>query len=234
MNTAINETILNPDEMTFEENHSGLIKQIQYLHKRHGIFKTLVDTLRPLAVHLTGQDDLDVLNVQMFEKHPHISKETRAHQDNAYFKVTPATALTFWLSLDTITEENGALYYAPYTNLTPTRRHSRYHKNTTFRVRSGVPGLSLCLHEHPCETDVRIDTQPGDLLVHNCNTVHRAGKNTSDRRRRAIGVVFIPKNCQRDERLYDYFQKQLEEDIELQRIKDPQLYERLTKEFEKK
>ena len=46
---------------------------------------------------------------QLFEKHPDISKPTRSHQDNGYFKVTPAIALTFWISLDRIDEDNGAL-----------------------------------------------------------------------------------------------------------------------------
>lgn len=223
---------LKPSDTVFDEDGTGKIKQIQYLHKYNPLFETFIDKLYPIAQHLTGQKDLTVLNMQLFEKHPEISKPTRSHQDNAYFKVTPPLALTFWISLDKIDERNGALWYAPKTHLTPTRNHQRYHRDTTFRVRSGVAGLSLCLKEHPEETDMPIQTQEGDVLVHHCNLVHRAGKNsTKDRRRRAIGVVFIPTICKPDERLNKYYNKQLKEDIELQEYKNPSKYRELKLKF---
>jgi hypothetical protein len=60
--------------------------------------------------------------------------------------------------------------------------------------------------------------------------VHRAGANLSEsRRRRAIGVVFIPTNCVTDPRLLRYHEEQLAEDIELQKIKNPKLYANLSK-----
>lgn len=237
MNRKIDEIMCSTaisDEI-FDESGTGKIKQIQYLHKKDKIFEELVKKLIPLAEKLTKTENLsldNVLNVQLFEKHPEISKPTRSHQDNAYFKVTPADAITFWLALDDIDEENGAIYYAPKTHLTPTRRHQRYHTQTTFRTRSGVPGLSLCLKEHPEETDIRMDVGAGDLLAHHCNLVHRAGKNNSEnRRRRAIGVVFIPGKCKTDERLKGYHLSQLKEDIELQRVKDPLLYKKLREQY---
>lgn len=231
MNAIIDElsATLKVSETVFDESGTGKIKQIQQLHTYHEVFVEIVEQLRPIAEQLTGSQALKLLNMQLFEKHPEISKPTRAHQDNAYFKMTPATPITFWISLDTIDEANGCLYYAPYTHLTPTRRHQRYHPHTTFRIRSGVAGLSLCLHEHPEECDVAIITQPGDVLAHNCNTIHRAGKNNSEWQRRAIGVVFIPEECQLDERLERYHQERLKDDIELQKYKDPILYERLKK-----
>jgi ectoine hydroxylase-related dioxygenase (phytanoyl-CoA dioxygenase family) len=65
----------------------------------------------------------------------------------------------------------------------------------------------------------------GDVLVHNCNTIHRAGKNSSlDRRRRAIGIVCIPYECTIDPRLEKYHQDRLKEDIEYQRIKNPKIF----------
>jgi phytanoyl-CoA hydroxylase len=234
INTIIDSlsTLKESDTVFYED---GLkIKQIQYLYNYDPLFNVILEKLQPIAKELSGEQDLTILNMQLFEKHPLISKPTRSHQDNAYFKQYPATPLTFWISLDTITELNGALYYAPYTHLTPTRKHQRYHKHTTFRVRSGVPGLSLCLHEHPEETDVIMNTNPGDVLVHNSNTIHRADKNNSTNlRRRAIGVVFIPKSCGQDERLMKYYNDQIKEDIELQKIKDPALYRKLVSTFDK-
>jgi len=232
INRIIDNLNLTPSETVFDEDGTGKIKQVQYLYNYDKVFVDLLDKVRPYAETLTGEKELDVLNMQLFEKHPEISKPTRAHQDNAYFKVTPSIAITFWIALDDIDEENGCLYYAPKTHLTPTRKHQRYHSHTTFRMRSGVPGLSLCLHEHPEEMDLPIITNAGTMMVHNCNTIHRAGKNSSKkRRRRAIGIVFIPKVCKTDSRLVKYHDDRLKEDIELQKIKNPKLYRELRDKF---
>ena len=153
INKIIDNLDLQVGETVFDEDNTGKIKQVQYLWNYDIEFQNILAILKPIAQKLTGCKDPRIINMQLFEKHPHISKPTRAHQDNAYFKMSPPTALTFWLSLDDIDEENGCLYYAPKTHLTPTRKHQRYHPHTTFRIRSGVPGLSLCLHEHPEETD---------------------------------------------------------------------------------
>lgn len=56
--------------------------------------------------------------------------------------------------------------------------------------------------------------------------------NSEDRRRRAVGVVFIPKSCVVDDRLNQYHKDRLKEDIVLQKYKDPILYEKLLKVYD--
>lgn len=114
---------LKISDSVFDESGTGKIKQIQYLEQYDKIFIDLIEELRPIAEILTEETELNILNMQLFEKHPKISKPTRAHQDNAYFKMTPSTPLTVWIALDDIDEENGCIYYAPFTHLTPTRKH---------------------------------------------------------------------------------------------------------------
>jgi phytanoyl-CoA hydroxylase len=232
LNNTIDDILKNIEinDHVFDEDNTGKIKQIQYLHKKHDNFIQLTEKVKPIINNILSNKEYKILNVQLFEKHPQISKPTRAHQDNAYFKQTPSTPLTIWIALDDIDETNGCLYYAPYTHKTPTRKHMRYHPHTTFRFRSGVPGLSLCLHEHPEECDIPMIVKKGDILVHNSNTIHRAGKNsTFDKRRRAIGIAVIPTECSLDTRLENYHQERLKEDIELQKIKNPKLYRDLSK-----
>lgn len=234
LNEKINELeeTLSVSDSVFDEDGTGKIKQIQYLYDRDKIFEELLEKVKPIALELLGHGSFTILNMQLFEKHPSISKPTRSHQDNAYFKVDPPSALTIWIALDNIDEENGCLYYAPMTHLTPTRKHQRYHSHTTFRTRSGVPGLSICLHEHPEERDIPMIVQEGDILAHNSNLVHRAGKNNSEnRRRRAIGIVYIPNECKEDKLLLKYHNDRLKEDIELQKVKNPKLYRNLKLEF---
>ena len=228
INRAIDELDVQVRPTVFDEDGTGKIKQIQYLHTRSDVFKDMLERIRPSAEVLTDTKMLSVLNMQMFEKHPQLSKPTRAHQDNAYFQLSPATALTVWIALDDIDEENGCLYYTSGSHSSETIKHDRYHKNTTFRCRSGVPGLSMCIKDHDESMDIPMPCNKGDVLIHNCNTIHRAGKNvTIDRRRRAIGIVFIPDDCQKDPRLVAYHKEQLEEDIGLQKERNPELYKQL-------
>ena len=207
---------LEPDATVFEEGTSGKIKQIQYLHQRDPVFANLLQELRPVAERLTRQSELNVLNMQLFEKHPLISKPTRTHQDNAYFQLQPANAVTFWIALDTMDEENGCLYYTPGTHKAPTLRHERFSRSTTFRTRSGVPGMSICLKGYPTEKELAMCVPAGTVLAHHCNLVHRAGANRSKaRRRRAIGLVFVPSACGTDARLLEDHQQRLRVDKEL-------------------
>lgn len=143
---------LEISEEVFEEKGTKLIKQIQYLHQKDDIFKEMIKRVQPLVSSLIG-DDASILNMQMFEKHPYISKETRAHQDNAYFKLSPPIALTVWIALDDIDKSNGCLSYTPSSHH-KSIAHGRYSNHTTFRTRSGVKGLSLCIHDHDDSKDI--------------------------------------------------------------------------------
>ena len=136
LNTILDNLDVKVSETVFDEDGTGKIKQIQYLYTRGELFRDLLSKVKEIGKELLQTKEFETLNMQLFEKHPHISKPTRSHQDNAYFKMEPASPITIWIALDDIDEENGCLYYAPKTHLTPTRKHKRYHPHTTFRTRS--------------------------------------------------------------------------------------------------
>jgi phytanoyl-CoA hydroxylase len=214
----------------FDENGTGKLKQIQHLDKYGDIFNNLLQRLLTIVqktVFNNSNGILRALNMQLFEKHPNISKETRPHQDNAYFKLSPPLACTLWIALDDMDSDRSCLNYSPGSHIGATRLHSRFNKQTTFRVRSGVPGLSLHLKEHNTSDDKHISVRAGDALLHNCNTIHWAAANKTQLRRRAIGIPIIPNICKPDLLLMKHFRKMLRKDIELQRYKNPVEYKRL-------
>lgn len=208
----------NSEEVFFEGN-TKKIKQIQYLYKYDSVFNELLFHIPDIIRDIYGTPiKYSILNIQLFEKHAGISKPTRNHQDNAYFKLKHSDfqPITIWISLDEINKENGCLFYSMYSHLNGTLLHNRYSKNTTFRVRSGVPGLSLCLNKSYDANQIPVYTNPGDVLVHFSNTIHRAGANTTtDKRRRAIGIVIIPDTCIIDPILMKWHKKMLAEDLEI-------------------
>ena len=65
---------------------------------------------RQLAETLVGED-VQADAPEWFNKPPATNHITPPHQDNYYFCLRPPQALTMWLALDAVDEENGCLRY---------------------------------------------------------------------------------------------------------------------------
>ena len=96
----------------------------------------------------------------------------------------PNEALTMWLALEQVDEENGCVRYIPGSHLTGMRPHRK----------SGTLGFSQGIQDYTEEDMYReepILAEPGDLIIHHAMTVHRANGNHSEfRHRRAMGMVY--------------------------------------------
>lgn len=78
--------------------------------------------------------------------------------------------------------------------------------------RSGTVGFSQGLAEYTAEdyaTEVIVPAQPGDIIVHHCLTVHRAGDNKTDRRRASLGFIYYGQSCVQDTERSAAYQAQL-------------------------
>ena len=120
---------------------------------------------------------------EMFAKPPRVGKPTPPHQDGNYFMLLPNEALTFWLPIDSVDQQNGCVRYVRGSH----RRGMRHH------ALSGVFGFSLGITDYGDEDEKRetpVCLQPGDAVIHHSMTIHRADANPSDRQRRAIGLVY--------------------------------------------
>jgi ectoine hydroxylase-related dioxygenase (phytanoyl-CoA dioxygenase family) len=133
-----------------------------------------------------------LMAVESFNKPARVGSAVPAHQDNAYFCLTPPDALTVWIAVDAVTEANGPVSYLLGTHLDGARPHKT----------SGVAGNSMGLAE---EVD-KADGWPGllnagDALVHHSNTIHFSAPNTSEFARRGLLMVFKGAHCAVDEGL---------------------------------
>ena len=120
---------------------------------------------------------------EMFAKAPGVGKPTPPHQDGNYFMLVPNEALTFWLPIDLVDQENGCVRYVRGSH----GRGMRHHEL------SGVFGFSLGITDYSAEDEKRetpVCLQPGDAVIHHSMTIHRADTNPTDRLRRAIGLVY--------------------------------------------
>ena len=169
---------------TYEDpSNRESLKSMRLMERHDPFFREYFvenDRLRELSRALLHCDEVELAFVQWFDKPPRIGSPTPAHQDNIFDPFEPPEALTFWVALDTVDEENACLRYIRGSNRGPLREH----------VDSPYSGFSKVVEDysdHDRANEVAILLRPGDIAVHHFMTIHRTDANRSDRHRRGIG-----------------------------------------------
>ncbi len=148
----------------------------------------LLDLVTPLV---RGEPVL--LGVETFSKPAKVGSGVPPHQDNAYFCQSPPDVLTVWVAIDPVTEANGPVFYARGSHRLGMLAHRP----------SGVAGNSMGLAAPFDKANPFVGTlEPGDALVHHCQTIHYSSPNRTDRPRCGLLFVFRGSHTQRDEQLY--------------------------------
>jgi phytanoyl-CoA hydroxylase len=200
-----------PREHVFYEdvNDASTLKQIQHMSQHDSWFHDLWSTgrVRKLAEELL-EGPVVPKNLQYFCKPPGIGQPTPPHQDGFYFMLDPCEAVTMWLALDEVDEENGCVRYVRGSHQRGLRDHTR----------TQTLGFSQGLVDYPTESDlseeVAVCAQPGDLLAHHALTIHRADGNQSQNRpRRALGFVYFSERAREDNAAQAAYQRRLAEDM---------------------
>lgn len=177
---------LNPEEAFYEDKaRPETLKQIHRMCEHDSFFAEQINGPKflPLAQSLL-QADVVVKNMQYFDKPPGVGKPTPPHQDGYYFMLEPNEALTMWLALEHVDEENGCVRYIPGSHLAGMRAHG---KSGTLGFSQGIQDYS----DEDIQNEKAIHAAPGDLLIHHSMTIHRANGNRSAvRHRRAMGMVY--------------------------------------------
>ena len=142
-----------------------------------------------------------------FNKPATIGEATPPHQDGYYFHIEPCEALTLWLALDEVDEENGCVRYVKGSQHNGMRPHAR----------TNVLGFSQGITDFGGGNDLRnevsVCVSPGDLIVHNALTIHRTEPNKSARSRRAMGFVYFSSRAKVDQASSDQYQAQLAQEL---------------------
>lgn len=194
------------ERVYYDDNHDpDSLKQIQKMFEYDVFFKNLMigSRFEELAATLLN-NPVNGINMQYFNKAPGVSLPTPPHQDGYYFKLKPCEAVTMWLALDLVDEENGCVRYARGSHKLGMRSHG---KTDTLGFSQGLLDFP---NKHDLENEVFYCVQPGDLLVHHALTVHWANGNKSkDRTRKALGFIYYSQDAQEDKAAYNAYQKQL-------------------------
>ena len=189
------------------------LKQLQFM-ERDPFFKAYLHHPRwaALAEVLLGEEVVPY-DLEWFNKPPKADHPTPPHQDNYYWCLKPPNAITIWLALDRVDEENGGIRYLPGSHVTGLRNH----------VETEALGFSQGITDYGSDDaarEVLIGLDPGDAVVHHSETVHRADANRSTtRQRRAFAIIFHGKSCRRDEVAFASYQASIDHQHEKMGIK---------------
>ncbi len=199
------------DQQVFYEDRQvpSSLKQIQHMDAHDSWFHHFFHKgpFRELATVLL-QGPVVPKNMQFFNKPPGIGQATPPHQDGFYFMLTPCEAVTMWLALEKVDEENGCVRYVKGSHKQGMRTHTR----------TQTLGFSQGISDYPSLTDleneVAFPATAGDLLVHDALTIHRAdGNHSSCRTRKALGFIYYSERAQEDIQVRDAYQRKLTEEM---------------------
>lgn len=197
-----------PAERVYYEDKSdkSSLKQIQKMFEYDEYFRTMMQDgpVRRVAETVL-QDDVVPVNMQYFNKPAGTGQATPPHQDGYYFHLTPCEAVTGWLALEAVDENNGCIHYVRGSHR---RQEFRPHGQT------GVLGFSQGMTDFGTEEDLRqavsLPGPAGTFLMHHARTIHWAGANQSGTRsRRALGFIFYAARARPDVAAQQAYQKNL-------------------------
>tara|TARA_R110002111_G_scaffold236505_1_gene297780 strand:+ start:87 stop:872 length:786 start_codon:yes stop_codon:yes gene_type:complete len=199
-----------PDVDVFYEDKAdkNSIKQIIRLYQHADFFEQLYLRSRffNLSEFLLGRL-VSGRNMQYFNKPPGIGKPTPPHQDGYYSKMTPLEGMTMWLALEDVDEENGCVRYINGSHKRGLRDHGA----------TGTLGFSQGISDYSDEdraAEVCMIAKPGDLMVHNALTIHRAdGNQSATRTRKALGFIYYSARAREDEEAANAYREKLTRDM---------------------
>lgn len=178
---------------------SRTLKQLQRMDEHDPFFTAFgfQEKLVHLAQLLLAQP-VRSMGVEWFNKPARVGRPTPPHQDGYYFCLEPDEALTIWIALEDVDEQNGCLRYVRGSHTCGIRPHGQ----------SEVLGFSQTILDFG-DGDRRNEfvgtAQRGDALVHHSATIHWAGANRSVRSRRSLAVVYRSERSRRDEEAFERY-----------------------------
>ena len=162
--------------------------------------------LPKLAGEFFGSKRVGLLYDQLFVKEPGTPTRTRWHNDQPYWPVRGHQVMSFWIALDRVTRNSGALefirgshrwkrWYQPEA-FGPTHGYDGYERNPNYDL---IPDIETARDQYDI---VSWDLEPGDSYAFHALTVHGAGGNrTTSTRRRGYAVRFTGDDAVYDARL---------------------------------
>jgi len=161
--------------------------QIMQMCERNLHFRRLLYDPRILdRVEVLLGPNIMLFHDQALFKPAHHGGPVHWHQDNAYWRCTPANLLSCWLTLDEVDEQNGAMQVIPGSHLTLASHETSETSSALLQSKVDSMGAEV------------IALPAGGAMLHHCQTLHYTAPNTTDRQRRAFAIHFMTPGTRSD------------------------------------
>jgi phytanoyl-CoA hydroxylase len=142
-----------------------------------------------MARQLLGSTEVVLMEDGAIVKNPQIGKTLHWHQDYAYWPLAAPAAVTAWIALDRVNEENGAMQVALGSHKHGERLPVEFGDGRSF-MHDERPGVEEIPADPAAAYEVvPYDLQPGECGFHHALLWHASGPNTSPNIRRG----FVPR-----------------------------------------
>lgn len=121
-----------------------------------------------------------------FCKMPGDTKRVSWHQDASYWPLTPTKAVTVWLAIDDVDEENGAMRVVPGSHL---HGHISYQRSSADE--NNVLNQSVGNIDEYGDTPVSANLKAGQIELHSDLLLHGSEPNPSTRRRGGLTLRYV-------------------------------------------
>lgn len=192
-------------------NYSGTeVNSIHALTKDpNSYFSRLINS--PRLKELAGvflEEEAVPRAAEFFAKPPKVGLPSPWHQDNAYWCVDNANALTIWIALDACDESNGVVTYYKGTHKLGLIDHKPSHAPGSSQTVADTALLKKLESEKAFYT-----LKPGDVLIHHTLVIHGSAANMSDRARRGITLQYMGKSSKIDLSMKQRYEESLASQI---------------------
>lgn len=127
-------------------------------------------------------DDMELDFDMLINKAPNTNTETPWHQDAAYWiKMPDKRAVSIWIALDNVYEENGCMWFIPKD------------KNQEIATHKALPNGGALFCEVDATKAIPIPLHIGGCTFHDGFTFHFSKGNSTESQRRALILNFRPK-----------------------------------------
>jgi ectoine hydroxylase-related dioxygenase (phytanoyl-CoA dioxygenase family) len=151
------------------------------------------------AARLLETSAVSVIEDQLLDKPPG-GAPLATHQDYRYWQFsTSPRMLTCWVALDDMTPENGTVHVVPGSHRWGQQAVERdIAEDFRDSVNGAINYLRVAEALRPPDAEIQftpvIVPAGGGVLFHSL-TIHSSGRNTTDRRRRALSVHYASAEC---------------------------------------
>ena len=197
-----------------DKTNKDTLMQMQKLEEYDKFFYDLFfnSKIKDLAANALGEDVVPRA-MEYFNKPPGKSNPTPPHQDGYYFNLDNDKAVTGWMALEDVDDENGCIHYVKGSHKQEYRPHG---KSEILGFSQGVTDFGT---EEDKKNTVKFEGKAGMFLMHDAKIIHFATPNKSlVRSRRAFGFVYHGVSAKQDIEKGKAYQKKLHDELRVKEI----------------